>query len=125
MNKIAALLFCLWAITISTTGNTEEIDIFAVARNGNISAMKTYAQEGGDMNISNSKSYTPFILAAYHGHEDIRSSDIIFFGDESEFLSANGVSTNSVASFDESKFVVAYKDDANLKKATVMKYEFE
>ena len=68
MNKITVLIITSWAITITSTAMAERIDIFAAARQGDISAIKAYALKGGNVNISNSKSHTPFILAAYYGH---------------------------------------------------------
>ena len=46
------------------------IDTFAAAREGNSRDIKIYAQYGGNVKVTNNKSYTPFILATYNGHTD-------------------------------------------------------
>lgn len=56
---IALPLFPAWA----------ETDIFDAAREGDVAAIEAYAKAGGEMDVRNTKEYTPFILAAYHGHE--------------------------------------------------------
>ncbi|MEE9345831.1 MAG: ankyrin repeat domain-containing protein [Methylococcales bacterium] len=68
MNKIAIFIIALWVINISQTAAAETIDIFVAAREGNSRDIKTYAQNGKDVNVTNSKNYTPFILATYNGH---------------------------------------------------------
>ena len=63
MNK----LLTLWLLAISLNATAGEIDIFTAAREGNSIAIKNHVQRGGDINITNAKAYTPFILAAYYG----------------------------------------------------------
>jgi len=55
-------------ISISSTVTAKETDIFEAARQSDVSAIKAYVLEGNDINVVNSKAYTPFILAAYYGH---------------------------------------------------------
>mgnify|MGYP001386170771 FL=1 len=47
-----------------------EIDIFDAARDGDNAAIAQYHAEGGDIAVTNSRGYTPFILAAYYGHTE-------------------------------------------------------
>jgi len=68
MNKLAVFIFALWAININQAAVAETIDIFAATRAGNSRDIKTYAQNGRDVNVTNNKTYTPFILATYNGH---------------------------------------------------------
>ncbi len=70
MNKTAIFIIALLAINISQTTVAETIDIFAAAREGNSRDIKTYAQNGGNVNVTNNKTYTPFILATYNGHTE-------------------------------------------------------
>ena len=48
--------------------NAEEINIFDATRKNDLTAIKAYIQTGGDIDSTNRKSYTAFILAAYYGH---------------------------------------------------------
>lgn len=43
-----------------------EHPIFEEARSGNISALKNYLQQGGDINLSNSRGHSLLMLAAYN-----------------------------------------------------------
>ena len=51
-----------------------EIDIFDTAREGDVSSITEYVRQGGNLNVSNSRGYTPFILATYHGHDEAASA---------------------------------------------------
>jgi len=48
-----------------------DVDIFTAAREGDNTAIKSYVQQGGNINITNAKSYTPFILATYYGQSQV------------------------------------------------------
>jgi len=63
MNK----LLILWLLVISLNVTANEIDIFTAAREGNSVAINNYVRQGGNINATNAKAYTPFILAAYYG----------------------------------------------------------
>ena len=67
MYKILVIFFSLCTLVISSNLMANDIDIFSAAREGDIAAIQSYVQQGGDLNISNDKSYTAFILAAYYG----------------------------------------------------------
>lgn len=71
MNRITAVFLALWALTAALPVGAEQIDIFAAARDGDDNAIKACALTGCDMNAVNSDFYTPFILAAYYGHNQI------------------------------------------------------
>jgi ankyrin repeat protein len=75
MKKSVIIIFTFCVINSSSIAKAEEIDIFEAARENNFSAIKAYTQKGKDINIVNSKKYTPFILAAYYGH--IQTLDIL------------------------------------------------
>lgn len=47
-----------------------EINIFDAAREGDVPSIAEYVRQGGDLNVLNSRGYTPFILATYHGHNE-------------------------------------------------------
>lgn len=64
----ALILFS--SLFISSPLMAAEIDIFDAAREGNLSSITEYVRQGGDLNISNSRGYTPFILATYHGQDE-------------------------------------------------------
>lgn len=45
------------------------VDVFDAARSGDLTQLEAYIQAGGNLNITNEKGYTPFILAAYNGEQ--------------------------------------------------------
>lgn len=45
-------------------------DVFDAAREGDVAALQAYAAQGGSLDVRNSSTYTPFILATYYGHND-------------------------------------------------------
>jgi len=67
MNIIQQLFFSLYLLAISSNTYANDIDIFSAAREGNTIAIQNFVQQGGDINVLNDQSYTPFILAAYYG----------------------------------------------------------
>jgi len=68
MNKLPVVFLILWSIAICSKVKANDSDIFTAAREGDSAAIQAYLQQGGDINVTNAKSYTPFILAAYYGH---------------------------------------------------------
>jgi len=68
MNKIILGVFSLFSLIIYTNSMANEIDVFTASRNGDKVAIQNYIRHGGDINKTNAKSYTAFILAAYYGH---------------------------------------------------------
>jgi|TARA_B100002003_G_scaffold88544_1_gene82757 hypothetical protein len=58
---LASLLMMVMAGQAVAAG---DIDIFDAARDGDNAAIRKYVQQGGDLSVTNSRSYTPFILAA-------------------------------------------------------------
>ncbi|TVU71262.1 ankyrin repeat domain-containing protein [Cobetia crustatorum] len=46
----------------------EGMDIMDAAREGDNAAIERYHDQGGDLSITESHGYTPFIMAAYYGH---------------------------------------------------------
>ena len=67
MNKFILYLFSILAIAISSNAMANDVDIFTAAREGDSVAIFNYVKQGKDINITNAKSYTPFILSAYNG----------------------------------------------------------
>jgi len=67
MKSIFQLITGLFFLLMNTTLLASEVDIFKAAREGDSVAIQQYIQQGGDINMTNEKSYTPFILAAYYG----------------------------------------------------------
>ncbi|KGA00790.1 hypothetical protein KP05_17100 [Cobetia amphilecti] len=67
LGLLASLLLCVMA---GPALAASDIDIFDAARDGDNAAIREYVQQGGDLSVTNSRSYTPFILAAYYGHTD-------------------------------------------------------
>ena len=63
----ALAIFGIWAITFSSNAMASDTDIFTAAREGDSAAILNYVKQGKDINITNAKSYTPFILSAYNG----------------------------------------------------------
>lgn len=47
------------------------INIFDAARQGNLEAIDTYVTEDGNIQARNNEGYTPFILAAYYGNNQV------------------------------------------------------
>lgn len=66
---LVSLLMLLSSLFISSPSIATEIDIFDAAREGNLSSITEYVQQDGNLNITNSSGYTPFILATYHGQD--------------------------------------------------------
>jgi ankyrin repeat protein len=68
MNRSTAIFLALWSLTAALPVNAEQIDIFTAAREGDDKAIKACVVTGCNVNSTNSDFYTPFILAAYYGH---------------------------------------------------------
>lgn len=68
MNTLISVLLTVMAFAVPATGRTQAINVFEAAREGNISAIKACDDANCDVNSRNEDGYTPFILAAYHGH---------------------------------------------------------
>ena len=62
------------SLSISSPLMAAEIDIFDAAREGDVSSIAAYVRQGGNLNVTNSRGYTPFILATYHGHDEAASA---------------------------------------------------
>ncbi len=67
MNNFKLCLFSIWAMAISSNAMANGADIFIAAREGDSVTIINYVTQGKDINITNAKSYTPFILSAYNG----------------------------------------------------------
>ncbi len=67
---LAVLASLLLMVMAGQAVAADDIDIFDAARDGDNAAIQEYVQQGGDLSVTNSRSYTPFILAAYYGHTD-------------------------------------------------------
>ncbi|WP_088744207.1 ankyrin repeat domain-containing protein [Cobetia sp. QF-1] len=71
MSILAGLTTCLLlAVSAAPAAAASDIDIFDAAREGDNAAIEQYHADGGDISITNSRGYTPFILAAYYGHTE-------------------------------------------------------
>ena len=68
MNTLISVLLTVMAIAVPVTGKSQDIDIFEAAREGDVAAIKSCAIPNCKVNSRNEDGYTPFILAAYHGH---------------------------------------------------------
>lgn len=68
MGLVVSLM--LASVTVPAVAVTTSIDIFDAAREGDNTAVSEYHSRGGDMSVTDSRGYTPFILAAYYGHAD-------------------------------------------------------
>lgn len=58
------------SLTLATTSFVQAgspIDPIDAARAGDIVALKTYKDSGGDLEVRTARGYTPFIMAAYYG----------------------------------------------------------
>lgn len=62
-----------------------EIDIYELARNGDIEAFKGLNLNQEQINVKNHKGYSPLMLAAYNGHYRL-----------AEYLLFNGADANSI-----------------------------
>ncbi|WP_432742469.1 ankyrin repeat domain-containing protein [Methylobacter sp. G7] len=71
MNRSTAIFLTLWSLMVALPVGAEEIDIFTAAREGDVNAIKTCVLAGCNVNSTNSDFYTPFILAAYYGHNQV------------------------------------------------------
>ena len=96
--------------TVIRIGNCNEqisnsCDLFISAPSG-ISASGDLFIHGHDVTTTSGDLFI-------HGHKNIPASGDILFGPESEFASSGGSSRHSVASFDPSTFVVAYRDNSD------------
>ena len=69
--KYVLILISLLSISLVHATNTHKINVFEVARNGDLAQLKQYMQAGGSLNVANHKGHTPFILATYYNHQNI------------------------------------------------------
>lgn len=65
---IAALLMSLVALPVLAADPMDTGDVMDAAREGDNAALEQYHAQGGDLSITGSHGYTPFIMAAYYGH---------------------------------------------------------
>lgn len=71
MPSLAGLtMSLLLAISAAPALAASDIDIFDAARDGDTAAIEQYYADGGDVSVTNSRGFTPFILAAYYGHTE-------------------------------------------------------
>ena len=67
MKKIILTLLLLYTPFVYAAS----IDIFDADRQGNLEAINTYVEEGGNIEVTTNEGYTPFILAAYYGNNQV------------------------------------------------------
>lgn len=125
INNASGDLFISGPVLISTSGDLF-INVHNIIQNsGNLFIHgHTNHTASGNLFVCGHIDYTASGNLYLGGHEFIASIDEtrpsnISFGDEEEFLSANGSLYNSIGMLSESKFVVAYQDNSDSKHGTV------
>ena len=84
--KIAMLSVLLLSSFASTATG---IDVFNAAREGDVASVVSYVQQNGDVDVRNDSGYTPFILATYHGHDEV-ATELIRAGADACALDEKG-----------------------------------
>ena len=84
--KIVLLSVFLFSSSISTLA---DIDIFDAAREGDVTSIVTYIQQNGNVNITDRRGFTPFILATYYGH-DAAAEELVNAGADACALDEKG-----------------------------------
>lgn len=64
INMLMSLMICNCISSVQANS----IDIFAAARTGDLVSINRYVEQAGEINVRNSQTYTPFMLASYYGH---------------------------------------------------------
>ncbi len=106
MNKSLIFLIYFLAFATATSQNSGGLNVFDIARSGNVESMKKLIRINADtVNGSNDRGYTPLILASYYGRSEMV-----------KLLIENGADVNFKSSQGTALCGVAYKGDITITK---------